>query len=414
VDPCVFVKRDQEKITMILATHVDDTLVCGRKEQITQFYQAFEKHLKIERLGTIRKHLGVWWTFCEEDTGEIYLKASMEDMRNDIINNYEKITGQSARPNQTPGNPGIQLKKNQEEPVMLTEYQSLVGQLLYFTTKIAPPMANAVRELSSHMSNPSEDHWKALGRVIGYLKGHGRYEFTLKAPEELRGVHIRDANYATCEETRRSVSGGVETLGGTIIGWSSKKQNVVSLSSAEAELISYTEGCQNARFVQQLLREIIHEEPAAVVLEDNLGCIYLIKNQKTSSRTKHLAVRHLFGRDLYTTNLVIPAFVRSEENIGDGMTKNQPLKLFMEHEHVMLDGIMPYRREDVEEAIATEETNTERAADRRGNSAEDSMTSLSAHQSRIVVHDRMIPAGTEIIQDVPGRNRNRHRHRDHP
>jgi hypothetical protein len=243
---------------------------------------------------------------------------------------------------------------------MRTEYQSIIGQILYYTTKIAPAMAYAVRELSSHMSNPNEDHWKALGRAVGYLKGYAKYEFTLRAPEELRGIHIRDANYATCEETRRSISGGIETLGGTIVGFSSKKQNVVSLSSAEAELISYTEGCQNARFVQQLLNEIIGYEPTAVIFEDNLGCIFLIKNQKTSSRTKHLAVRHLFGRDLYIENKILPAFIRSEENISDGLTKNQAQQLFTEHENVMMNGIMPYRREDVEELLRLESKNTER------------------------------------------------------
>jgi hypothetical protein len=322
-DPCIFVKRNVEGIiVMMLATHVDDTLVSGRKEEIMQFYTEFEKHLKIERLGQIRKHLGVWWTFCEDESGEIYLKADMEDMREDIITKFEQLTGKAVQEYQTPAYPNNPLVKNDGEPIWRTEYQSFIGQILYYTTKIAPPMANAVRELSSHMSNPSKEHWKALERTIGYLKGHGRYEFTLRAPEELRGVHIRDANYATCEETRRSISGGIETLGGTIVGYSSKKQNVVSLSSAEAELISYTEGCQNARFMQQLLGEIIGYEPTGIIFEDNLGCIFLIKNQKTSSRTKHLAVRHLFGRDLYIENKVLPAFVRSEENVSDGLTKN--------------------------------------------------------------------------------------------
>jgi hypothetical protein len=213
-------------------------------------------------------------------------------------------------------------------------------------------MANAVRELSTHMSAPGPQHWKAMG--------NGRYEFTMRAPEELRGIHIRDANYATCEETRRSISGGINTLGGTVIGWSSKKQPIVSLSSAEAELISYTEGCQSARFVQQLLGEILGSEPTAVIFEDNIGCIYLIRNQKTSARTKHMDVRHLFARDFYASGKVLPKFCKSEDNIADGCTKNQPEKLFTEHEKVLLNGILPYRREDVEQEIETEKSNSER------------------------------------------------------
>ena len=367
-----------------MATHVDDTLVSGRKKEIENFYKEFEKHLKIDRLGQVRKHLGVWWTFHVDSNEDIYLKAEMEDMRRDIIKKFEDVIGGPVGSYQTPASATQQLTKNDGEPVRRTDYQSILGQLLYYTTKIAPPMANAVRELSSHMSNPNKEHWKAMERTVGYLKGHGKYEFTLRAPEQLRGVHIRDANYATCEETRRSVSGGIETLGGTIVGFSSKKQQVVSLSSAEAELISYVEGCQSARFIQQFLGEFIDHEPTAIIFEDNLGCIYLVKNQKTSSRTKHLAVRHLFGRDLYIQNRVLPIFGRSEENISDGLTKNQPAQLFVEHENVLLNGILPYRREDVEETLELEASNNERRTyqdsvridsgqkDRRGQMAIDS------------------------------------------
>jgi hypothetical protein len=294
-------------------------------------------------------------------------------MRLDIIAKFEKAIGGKAKSYQTPGVPGQTLKKNEGTPVMMPEYMSILGQALYYSTKLGPTMANSVRELASHMSNPGDEHWKALGRTVGYLKAHGRYQFELRAPEELRGIHIRDANYATCEETRRSISGGVDTLGGTIVGWSSKKQPVVSLSSAESELISYTEGCQSARFMQQLLGEIIGEEPTAIIFEDNIGCIFLIKNQKTSTRTKHLDVRHLFGRDLYIRNQVLPVFVRSEENISDGMTKNQSEKLFTEHEQVLMNGILPYRREDVEEALRSEESNTERAPDTRDSSKDESL-----------------------------------------
>ena len=384
-DPCVFVKRnDKGEVVILMATHVDDTLVSGRQKEIESFYREFENHLKIDRLGQVRKHLGVWWSFHVDSNEDLYLKAEMEDMRKAIIQKFEEVLGVPVGSYQTPASATQQLTKNGGEPVKRTEYQSILGQLLYYTTKIAPPMSNAVRELSSHMSNPSEEHWKAMERTVGYLKGHGRYEFTLRAPEQLRGIHIRDANYATCEETRRSVSGGVETLGGTIVGFSSKKQNVVSLSSAEAELISYVEGCQSARFLQQFLGEIIGYEPTAVIMEDNLGCIYLVKNQKTSSRTKHLAVRHLYGRDLYIQNKVLPTFVRSEENISDGLTKNQPAQLFVEHENVLLNGILPYRREDVEETLDLEASNNERSTyqdsvridsgqkDRRGHRGPDS------------------------------------------
>ena len=48
---------------------------------------------------------------------------------------------------------------------------------------------------------------------------------------------------------------------------------------------------------------------------------------------------------------MLPYFVRSEENVADGMTKNQPEKLFKEHEPLIMKGRLPHRREDVDMAL---------------------------------------------------------------
>ena len=86
-----------------------------------------------------------------------------------------------------------------------------------------------------------------------------------------------DANYAQCEDSRRSVGGGLETVGGAILGWSSKKEPIVALSSCESELIQYTHSAQNARFLQQLMEELFGEIIPTIVFEDNAGCIFFCK-----------------------------------------------------------------------------------------------------------------------------------------
>ena len=49
-------------------------------------------------------------------------------------------------------------------------YRYLVGQVMFFATKLRPTIGNAVRVLSRFMENPSQTYWKALGRLIGYMK----------------------------------------------------------------------------------------------------------------------------------------------------------------------------------------------------------------------------------------------------
>ena len=94
---------------------------------------------------------------------------------------------------------------------MGTEYRSLLGKLSYFQTKIAPILANATRELSSHASNPNKDHWHSMGRLVGFIRQED-IVFTLRSPEEMRGIDMCDANYAQCQDSRRSVGGGLQTV----------------------------------------------------------------------------------------------------------------------------------------------------------------------------------------------------------
>ena len=42
---------------------------------------------------------------------------------------------------------------------------------MWYTTKVGPDVANVARELAVHMSHPGPEHCKALGRLIGYIKG---------------------------------------------------------------------------------------------------------------------------------------------------------------------------------------------------------------------------------------------------
>ena len=170
VDPCIFYKHDKTgKLLLLCALFVDDTLITGRKEDVRSFYNDIQKHYNIEILGTLSKHLGITWTWSKSK-GETELIATMPQMEKDIIEAAEKVLNKTLKPQPTPGYPGKTLIKNEGEPVNLDEYRSIVGKLLYYMTKVAPEMANACRELSSHMSNPGPLHWKSIERIVGYLK----------------------------------------------------------------------------------------------------------------------------------------------------------------------------------------------------------------------------------------------------
>jgi len=215
-------------------------------------------------------------------------------------------------------------------------------------TKIGPELGNAVRELAGQMVKPNSEHWQAIERVVGYVASEPYQGVIFRKPRNLRPYIYADSDYANDENDRQSISGRVSTLGGMLVGWSSKKQNTVSLSSCEAEYISYGEACQDAMFMNQLLDELFKGETCTVVYGDNQGALFLVKNRQVSQRTKHIDIRQHFVRDLQWQKKVVREFVRSENNMADGSMKNLPEKLFTWHLAVLKGGAnLISQREDV-------------------------------------------------------------------
>ena len=164
----------------------------------------------------------------------------------------------------------------------------------------------------------------------------------------MRSISFSDSDYAKCEESRRSVSGRVNTLGGMLTNMTSKKQGSVTLSSTEAELVAGTECANEAMFQSMLLEELLGRKVQAIIFIDNTGAIFLVKNHKVGSRTKHIAVRHLYMRELRERGEVKVQFIPTAQNVSDIGTKNLAEKLFNKHANRVLDGrILECLREDV-------------------------------------------------------------------
>jgi len=97
------------------------------------------------------------------------------------------------------------------------------------------------------MHDPREPHLTALKRILHYL--HGTVDFSLllhcrSSSTEL--VVYTDADWAGCLDTRRSTSGYAVFLGSNLVSWSSKRQPVVSHSSAKAEYRAVANGVAKA------------------------------------------------------------------------------------------------------------------------------------------------------------------------
>jgi len=201
---------------------------------------------------------------------------------------------------QTPQEMGQHLEKNKHIPIKVKECQALIGSLTYAAMSTRPDIAGALGVVNQFASNPNETHWKAVKRILRYLKGTLDYGicFCGNKDMEIKLSGFVDADWAGDVETRKSQSGYVFQLCGGPVSWVSKKQAVVALSTTEAEYVAAAFATQELVWLRKLLQELgFQQESATVLFEDNMGAIEVSINPKYHGRMKHIDIRHHFLRD---------------------------------------------------------------------------------------------------------------------
>jgi hypothetical protein len=136
---------------------------------------------------------------------------------------------------------------------------------------------------------------------LWYPKG---YTFTL--------LGYSDSDYADCRVEQNSTSGTCQFLGRSLVSWSSKKQNSIVLSTAEAEYVTTDACCAQLIWMKQTLRDFGCEQSKIPLLCDNEGAIKLADNPVNHSRTKHIDIRHHFLRDHQAKGDINVQHVRTE------------------------------------------------------------------------------------------------------
>ena len=113
---------------------------------------------------------------------------------------------------------------------------SMIGSLLYLTAS-RPDISYSVGVCARYQANPKESHTTTLKRIIKYVKT--TVEFGVWYSKDTNDVLTRysDADWARNADDRKSTLGGCFYVGNNLVSWMSRKQNSISLSTAEDEYI---------------------------------------------------------------------------------------------------------------------------------------------------------------------------------
>ncbi|XP_072074336.1 secreted RxLR effector protein 161-like [Arachis hypogaea] len=142
-------------------------------------------------------------------------------------------------------------------------------------------------------------YYKAALRILRYLKKPpiASLFFPLSTDFSLTG--FASADWATCLDTRRSVSGYCFFLGTTLISWKSSKQQTVSRSSSEAEYRALANATCEGLWLLQLLRTlgIDHAQPFTLY-SNSQSAFHMAANPVLHERTKHIEADCHIVRDM--------------------------------------------------------------------------------------------------------------------
>ena len=112
----------------------------------------------------------------------------------------------------------------------------MIRSLLYLTAS-RPDILFNVYVCARFQSEPKESHLTAVKRIIRYVRGTLSFGSWYTYDTNSNIIGYCDANWAGCSDDRKSTYSCCFYVGNNLVGWFSKKQNCISLSTAEAEYI---------------------------------------------------------------------------------------------------------------------------------------------------------------------------------
>jgi hypothetical protein len=208
-------------------------------------------------------------------------------------------------------------------------YCSMIGSLLYLCASRSDIMLSLCM-CARFQATPKDYHLRAVKRIMSYLVLTPNLGLWYPKGSHFELLGYSDVDYAGCKVDRKSTSGTCQLLGWSLVSWSSKKQNSIALSTAEAEYVTAGSCCAKLHWMRQTLKDYGYTMNHIPLLCDNESAIKITCNPCEHSRTKHIDIRHHFLRDHAIKGDIVISHVGTNDQLADIFTKPLDEKRFRE------------------------------------------------------------------------------------
>ncbi|WJX19405.1 hypothetical protein P8452_09107 [Trifolium repens] len=335
MDQCIYQKVSGSKICFLIL-YVDDILLATNdKAFLHEVKQFLSKFFDMKDMGEASYVIGIK---IHRDRTRGVLGLSQETYINKVL---ERFRMKDCSPSVAPIVKGdkfnlSQCPKNEFEREQMKNipYASVVGSLMYAQVCTRPDIAFAVGILGRYQSNPGMDHWKAAKKVLRYLQETKDYMLMYRQTDNLDVTGYLDSDFAGCVDSRKSTSGYIFMLAGGAISWRSTKQTLVATSTMEAEFVSCFEATSHGVWLKSFISGLRIMDSISRPLKvfcDNSATVFMAKNNKSGSRSKHIDIKYLAIRERVKDKVVLIEHISTELMIADPLTKGMPPLKFKDH-----------------------------------------------------------------------------------
>lgn len=321
-DHSLYVKQTSDHLIIVII-YVDDLIILASKMSVLEWLKSKLAHeFEMSDLGELHYCLGVEF---KRNRARRTITMSQRKYIEEVLKRFNM---DDCKPIGTPLDVNSKLLKLTEEEfeevhmeMQGIPYNPAVGSLMFAMVATRVDLAFSMSVVSQFMSKPGPSHWKAVKRIMRYLKGTLDLELCLGG----NGITLRgycDADWGGDVNERRSTTGYVFFVGDGAISWNCKRQPTIALSTTEAEYMATSHCTKEAIWLRKLLADVgFTQEGATSIMCDNQGCIALAKNPTNHSRTKHIDIQHHFIRERVESGEIGLTYCPTQDMVADVLTK---------------------------------------------------------------------------------------------
>ena len=320
VDNCLYTKHvNNEKLLIIV--WVDDIIIAASNTTLlNSIKNSFCNRFKTHDLDQLSYFLGIQFKFhdnCITMDQTSYLKNVLSQFN--MSNCQDKPIPCDLSVNKS-NKSDSSSSKELDDPKLFRE---IIGRLIYAMTNTRPDLCYAVTKLSQHLNKPTYANLNMTKFILKYVKASLDYNLCYsKTDSDLKLNGYCNSDWGGSQD-RKSISGYCFMFNSNaLISWKSRKQNIVALSTCEAEYVALTAAIQESNFLNQLYRDMQNTDKLTVpIFVDNQGAIALAQNHAYHQRSKHISIKYHYIRSEIQNLSVSMHYFPSAENKTDIFTK---------------------------------------------------------------------------------------------